>query len=322
MGDSSASRVFSGIHEEISLTFVEPSTRATVFWCFICSQCFLEEEEESCLTTPAQECPATEVCIVQSVDFHGTTRPIARRARNAAQRIAAQRKPCVRQRGEQTSTVPDYYVIPLYMFPSHLFISVHRSLPLECSFPCSHFFFLSAARGGCNLSQCLEVFSGNRLECISCRNVGPRWLVRLKLHNDCLVNPSQNARRYVIVQSFVPKSLKKKSDTAVRQLPGGMVGSKWTFLRFGLALLRCSKLQILLLLVAAQLGVACQLHSVYLEQGSILHLQMYFIQLCHSDSIYKSRHSQVCVLLDLDGFGQWKSSWVTVLDILVTYIYT
>lgn len=184
------------------------------------------------------------------------------------------------------------------------------------------FFFLSAARGGCNLSQCLEVFSGNRLECISCRNVGPRWLVRLKLHNDCLVNPSQNARRYVIVQSFVPKSLKKKSDTAVRQLPGGMVGSKWTFLRFGLALLRCSKLQILLLLVAAQLGVACQLHSVYLEQGSILHLQMYFIQLCHSDSIYKSRHSQVCVLLDLDGFGQWKSSWVTVLDILVTYIYT
>lgn len=40
MRDSSASRVFGGIHEEISLTSVEPSTRATVFWRFICSQCF------------------------------------------------------------------------------------------------------------------------------------------------------------------------------------------------------------------------------------------------------------------------------------------
>lgn len=81
MRDSSASRVFSGIHEEISLTSVEPSTRATVFWRFICSQCFLEEEEEeSCLATPAQECPAAEVCVVQCVDFHGTTRPFARRA--------------------------------------------------------------------------------------------------------------------------------------------------------------------------------------------------------------------------------------------------
>lgn len=70
-------------------------------------------------------------------------------------------------------------------------------------------FFLSAARGGCNLSQCLEVFSGNRLERISCRDVGPRRLVRFKLHNDRLVNPSQNARRYVIAQSFVPKSLEQ-----------------------------------------------------------------------------------------------------------------
>lgn len=217
--------MFSGIHEGISLASIEPSTLATVFWRFICSQCFLEEEEEeeSCPATPEQECPATEACVVQCVDFHGTTHPIARRARNAAQRIATQRKPRVAAWGANVHSAG----LLRHPFVHVPFAFVHKCTPIPAPpprvflpvFRC--FFFLSAARGGCNLSQCLEVFSANRLERISCHDIVPRRLVRLKLRNDRLVNPSQNARRYVIAQSFVPKSLEKNLTQQLFNYRGG-----------------------------------------------------------------------------------------------------